>query len=299
MTHRTLSLAVLAAALVGCSKSGPEPSGRPGDPAQPPEVAVPNATLTITIREPHKGDVARVVKNRKGAVSATSMNATQTQYDSLRLDYVETILEAAAGEPPLKLSREYKVAERSDPKGEMTNLPFTGKTVTAERIVSSYTYAIDGKMVSPAEKRELDPEFTGGRGNFEGMLPKVPVKVGQSWAVDLAAVRALAGSTPFEYHKEKSRATGKLVRAYKKDGQQCGVIEWKIDLVFDTHAPNGSPITGSLPSTVTYDGVIDGSSRASTLKATLKGSIDHRDVIGHEVKTTIEGTQEQTVTPVK
>jgi hypothetical protein len=299
MTHRTLSIAALAAALIGCSKSGPDPSGRAGDQQQPPEVADPNATHTVTIRGPHKGDVVRVVKNRKGAMSATSMNATQTQYDTLRLDYIETILDAEPGEPPVKLSREYKVAQRSDPKGEMMNLPFMGRTVAAERIVSRFKYTIDGKLVSPAEQREFDSEFTGGRGNFEGMLPSAPVKVGQSWAVDLAAVKALAGNAPFESHKEKSRASGKLVRAYKKDGQQCGVVEWKIDLVIDTHATNGSPITGSLPSTVTYDGVIDGSSRAGTMKMTLKGSIDHRDVIGHEVKTTIEGTQEQTVTPVK
>lgn len=299
MSHRTLSLAVLAAALVGCSKSGPDPSGRSDRTTQPPEAADPNATLTITIREPQKGDVARVAKNRKGAMSATSMNATQTQYETLRLDYVEAILDAAAGEPPVKLSREYTVAERSDPKGEMKSLPFAAKTVTAERIVSSFKYTIDGKLVSPADQRELDGEFAGTRWSFANLVPKQAVKVGQTWPVDLATVTGLTGNLPFQHHKDKSTASGKLVRAYKKEGQQCGVVEWKIDLVFDTHATNGSPITGSLPSTVTYDGVIDGSSRAGTMKMSLKGSIDHRDVIGHEVKTTIEGTQEQTVTPVK
>ena len=70
-------------------------------------------------------------------------------------------------------------------------------------------------------------------------------------------------------------------------------------MVIETVATNGSPIKGSLPSTVTLDTPIDGSARAGKLTISMKGTIDHRDMIGHEVKSTIEGTQEQSLTPVK
>ncbi|MCE9560655.1 MAG: hypothetical protein K8U57_01245 [Planctomycetes bacterium] len=298
MFRQLVTLTVLVAMTVGCSK-GDMPSGDPNNPG-PVEVTDPNATYTIKLRDQQTGDKTDIVKTRSGSMSATTANATTTVKEKSKFEYTESVIETAPGEPrPTKVSRAYKVAEKADQKGDMHNLSYAAKTVTIEKYAKGYKITADGKSLPVQEQVELGDDIAGGRGNFDGMLPKSAVKVGEEWTVDIAAVKGISGKMPFEYHKEKSKITGKLVRAYKKDGQQWGVIDWKIALVFDTHAPNGSPIRGSLPSQMIYDTVIDGSARAGTLKITMNGSIDHRDALGHEVKMTIEGVQEQTFTPVK
>jgi len=298
MARYLFPFAALVAAIIGCSKADP-PLGDP-DKSGPVEATDPNATYTIKLRDQQTGDKTDIVKTRSGSMSQTTANATTTVKEKSKFEYTESVIETAPGEPrPTKVTRAYKVAEKADQKGDMHSLSYAGKTVAIEKYLKGYKITADGKSLPNQEQVELGDDVAGGRGNFDGMLPKTAVKVGEEWAVDIAAVKGISGKMPFEYHKDKSKITGKLVRAYKKDGQQWGVIDWKIALVFDTHAPNGSPIRGALPSQMIYDTVIDGSSRAGTLKITMNGSIDHRDQLGHEVKTTIEGVQEQTLTPVK
>jgi hypothetical protein len=235
-------------------------------------------------------------------MTAATGNTTQTQHEKLKYDFIETVLETAPGEPrPTKVTRVYTVSEHSEPKGSgMKSASHIGKTITIEKYLKGYKYSVEGKSLPVAEQIEINEDFAGRKGgNFDGMLPKSAVKVGDEWPVDLSAVESLTAKGPFKPDKDKSKITGKLVRAYMKDGQLWGVIEWKIVLVIDTHATNGSPIRGSMPSDITLETAIDGSVRAGTMKMTLQGKIDHRDIIGHEVKTTIEGVQEQTLTPVK
>ncbi|WP_439628996.1 hypothetical protein [Gemmata sp.] len=321
MIQRFIPLIALAA-ILGCAKPDKD---APGGPAAAPEGADSNVAYAIAFRAPATGDKYDVVRVRSGSMTAVTGNSSQTQHEKVRVEYVETIVDAPPGESrPAKLSRFYRVAERSEPGGGMKNYGYAGKTVTAvkqhrerevinykyvngagvrvpekQTIVTEYDVAIEGQAAPPSDQREFEAEFTHGGWGFEAMLPRTPAKVGEGWAVDLEAVKSITGNFPYEYHKEKSSASGRLTRTYKKDGQQCGVIEWKIDMVLDTQLPNGSPIRGSLPSTVTFDGVIDGTARVGKSTLALKGTIDHRDQIGHEVKTTIEGTQDVTITPVK
>lgn len=298
MFRQFLPFAVLASAILGCSQSDKPP---PDPNNTGPDVADPNATYTIKLREQQKGDKTHVTKTRTGSTTAATGNTTQTQTDKLKYDFIETALDTAPGEPrPTKVTRVYTVSERSDPKGGMKSASHVGKTISIEKFRDSYKYAVNGGVMVPSEQQEVHEDFAIGKGgNFDGMLPKSAVKVGEEWTVDFAAVKAFQGKQQFTPDKDKSKITGKLIRAYKKDGQQWGVIEWKVVLIIDTHATNGSPIRGSMPSTITLDTAIDGSVRAATIKVTTQGKIDHRDIIGHEVKTTIDGTQEQTLTPVQ
>ena len=120
------------------------------------------------------------------------------------------------------------------------------------------------------------------------------MKVGDEWNVDFAAIPALGGKAQDGYNKEKSKITGRLVRAYKKDGKQWGVIEVKIALVLDSARAKGTS-----DSTVTYDIVIDGSERSGTVKITTRLAVEGKDGLGNDVTTTVEGTDEQSLTPVK
>jgi len=300
MTYNTIHLSLLIAAIIGCSKRTPVPPTGDQPVTGIVEATDPNATYAIKSHRPAKGEKSTVAKSRSGSMTTTTANSTQTLEEKSRFEYLETVSDADPEEVrPNKVSRTYSIAEKTNQQGEMQQLSYAGKTVTIEKYLKGYRFAADGKSLPVAEQIELNNDFTSGQGNIEAMLPKTPVKVGEQWTVDLSAIKALAGNLPFAYHKDKSSITGKLLRAYTKDGRQWGVIEWKIVVVFDTVATNGSPIRGSLPSTVTMDAVIDGSARAGKTTITMQGKVDHRDMIGHEVKTTIEGTQEQSFAPVK
>ena len=300
MFRRFIPVPLLIATVIGCSKKpNVTSSGDSKDRADIVEATDPSTVYTVKLRNPAKDDKTEIVKTRTVSKTNETANSTQKREEKLRFEFVETVLDTSPDETrPTKVSHAYKVAEQTDEKGDLKSLSYAGKTVTIEKYLMGYKYTVDGNSLPVAEQIELNKEYTSDRGNFDVMLPKAAVKLGEEWAVDLAAIKALAGNMPFPYHKDKSKITGKLLRAYSKKGQQWGVIEWKIEIVFDTVATNGSPITGSLPSTVTVEGVIDGSSRAGKTTMTMKGTIDHRDMIGHEVKTTIEGTQEQTLTPL-
>ena len=86
----------------------------------------------------------------------------------------------------------------------------------------------------------------------------------------------LTGPPQFALDKEKSKITGKLVRAYKKDGQQWGVIEMRVEIAI---APNGksTPLTGTISTDITIDTAIDGSVNAGTIKMNLNGNISSTD----------------------
>ncbi|MBA4189538.1 MAG: hypothetical protein C0467_16245 [Planctomycetaceae bacterium] len=300
MLQRGIPVPILIAVAIGCSKKPNEtPSGDSKGCSDIVEATDPSTAYTIKLRNPAKDDKTEIVKTRTASETSRTANSTQKREEKLRFEFVETVLDTSPDEPrPTKVSRAYKVAEQTDQNAELKSLSYAGKTVTIEKYLMGYKYMVDGKSMPVTEQIELNKEYTSNRENFDVMLPKAAVKVGEEWAVDLAAIKALSGNLPFPYHKDRSKITGKLLRAFTKKSQQWGVIEWKIEIVFDTFATNGSPIKGSLPSTVTVEGVIDGSSRAGKTTMTMKGTIDHRDMIGHEVGTTIEGTQEQTLTPV-
>ncbi len=299
MISRLILLCILIAGVLGCSRSDSTAQNNQS-PSGPVEATDPNMTYTVKLRGQTQGDKTEVTKTRNGSMTAVTANSTQIQTEKIRFDYVETILETSPDSPlPTKVSRTYKVAEKTDQKGEAKSLSYTGKTVLIEKYLKGHKLTADGKSLPVPEQVELNDDFVASRGDFQGLLPKSQVKIGEEWSVELADVKSLVGNIPFPYHKEKSKITGKLLRAYKQYGQQWGVIEWNILMVIDTVAKNGSPIRGSLPSTVTLETPIDASARAGKLTISMKGTIDNRDMFGHEVKTTIEGTQEQSLTPVK
>lgn len=295
MFRRMVPLTVAVVLVVGCGKkpadSGGDDAGEPSDP---------NATYTLTFRGFEKGDKTEVVRARDATATTKTAGEIKTQKEEFRHEYTETILDTAPDEPrPTKVSRVYKTAQRADPKGQLKTASYVGKTVTIEKYLKGYKYTADGGSLPPDEQVELGGEFVRARWKLDQWLPKKPVKVGEEWAVDFAAVTALAGRPQTDYDKQKSKITAKLTRAYKKDGRQWGAVEVKSTLVIDAKATNGSPVKGEINSDVTFDIVIDGSARAGSMKITLKGTIDARDETGREAKTTIEGTQDESLTPVK
>jgi hypothetical protein len=296
MLRRLILVPLLVVVAIGCGKKhGDSQSGDSGG-----EPADPNATYTLKFRPAEKGDKYHVVRARDATAVVKTGNSSQTSKEEFRFEYTETVLDTAPDEPrPTKVTRVYKIARKADLKGEMHDRSYVGKTITIERYLKGYKYSVDGQSLPVQEQLEMNQDFTTGQWRLDQNFPVKPVKVGEEWPVDFAAITAIGGNAQTQYSKEKSKITGKLSKVYKKDGHLWGVIELKIKMVIDTVATNGSPIKGEVDTDATLDIGIDGSARAGNMKMTVNGTIDDRDVIGHERKTTIQGTEERSLTPLK
>jgi len=289
MFRRLIPLVVGIVVVVGCKKKD-NSSGDGGDP---------NATYTIKIREAQKGDKSMVVKTRSGSQTITVGGQTLTQKEQEHFAYTESILEIPADTlKPTKVTRAYTTAEKTD-KGVLKPLSYANKTVTIEKKGATYSFTVDGKTLPLAELVEFRNEFEKvDKSKIADLFPKHPVKVGETWDIDLANISALIGSPQFTLDKEKSKVTGKFVRVFTKDGQQWGVIEIKVEIAIAPGA-NGASLTGTISSDITIETAIDGSVYGRTMRVTGNGNISNLDPRKGETKISIEGSQEQSVTPMK
>ncbi len=163
-------------------------------------------------------------------------NAVQSKKAAraLTFTYRETGLAKADGAVQFtSLKREYKKAERAV-DGVKETLPYQGKTVILDKKEGKYSFRIvGGELLDGKDADELHDEFN--KSNLKSLnrdffLPKNPVKVGDPWTLDVDPVaRAIAKSCNFALDDAKSTGTSRLLRAYRKDGRQYGVIETVMD----------------------------------------------------------------------
>lgn len=298
MFRKMIPLAVALVLVIGCKKKG-ETGGDGGDPGDP------NATYTLKVREEQQGDKTDVTTVTTGVTDIGGPKPFKLQEDA-QAEYTETIHEMPAGATKAtKLTRVYRKATNFDlgAKGPKS-LPYEGKTVTIEKKGAAYEYTADGKKLQPFEAFTLDTEF--GRpdkkeSKLQGLLPKSPVKVGETWNVELAAVKNLLSAMPFTFDESKSKTTGKLTRAYTQDGKPWGAITFDFDLTVDPKTvagPKGGEANGTIKITATLDGVIDGSAPDGTMKMTVKMDLFGKEQ-GKDMKMTADMTRTKTVKTVK
>lgn len=298
MLRRLIAFAALIV-LTGCSdNSPPKPSGTSGGGSTTKE-----PTYLIKFGALKEGDKAVVTRTRSGTVTMTVGGKSKTQEQNERYEYTETILELPAGATkPTKANRTFKTAQKSDEKGELKTLSYSGETV--EIMVSpiknvGYIFIVGGNALQPPERDDFLAEFQGPEmPKLDDLLPKDAVKAGEEWTAPLAAIHALIGKMDYNVDKDKSRVTGKLVRAYTKDGHQWGVIELKIQMVINP-AAKGPPLSGTINGDATLDAVIDGSVNARSVKMDMDGTLSTIDPKAGEIKLKIKGKQETSRTPIK
>ncbi len=127
------------------------------------------------------------------------------------------------------------------------------------------------RLPDKAEVTERDQEalLTRANGDLDAGLdqifePSQPVKVGESWTVSFALLNKGFGPLG-KLDPEQSRGSAKLLKAYTREGKQCGVIEFSLALAYLTldelpfNPPAMFQINGAL------DTVIDGSSNIGVL----------------------------------
>ncbi len=225
----------------------------------------------IKVKKDAKGDKSEVSKAEDGTTTATlelgGQEKVTKQKTAVKSVYTEEILERPdMKKKATKIQRVYKTATKTK-DGKKETLPYEGKIVLIEKKGDKYRFTINGEKLDPEDVPDLDKEFNKKDGvespETEDFLPTKPVKLNETWKIDIAKLAKSFGSeTPFELDEDASKASGKLVKAYKKDGKQFGVVEIRIDFAPTAFKAGGDSIPlkkgSKLGLLITIDACIDG-----------------------------------------
>lgn len=220
---------------------------------------------TLKLYQSKKGDKTEHEKTEKAVTTVTFKGAGMEKTDEIptakKEAFTEEVLEKTAGDKKAtKLSRAYTAAEKTV-KGMTTKESYSGQTVLIEKKGEKYELSVGGKALKENDAPDLYKKFNKKDGpQNQDFLPTEPVKVGASWKV--AADKAEQIFKSFDDDKlkidpKKSSVEGKLLRAYKKDGAQYGVLELTLTIVVTEMDLNGQSVKTSADSKIVMKGTID------------------------------------------
>jgi hypothetical protein len=272
---------------------------------------------TIKLKHAGQGDVTlhtkESTKKESITVSGPDGNVLQekTQTTINVAKYKEETIEKAAGQKPSKVKRTYSEATR---KGEdqAEKLVYHGQTVLIEKKGDGYTFSIDGKELSGMEAADLAQAFSSNKVDDDEMdkimLPAKAVAVGESWQIDAKKLLKTFGEddkVAQTMDLDKAKAGGKLIKAYRKDGRQYGIMEFNVSAPLRALEGIHPCREGAMMHiTVNIDGCIDGSTEADAGTSTMKISgiadiVENGAKTGVTVKFDVSGTDKATTASAK
>lgn len=272
-----------------------------------PVLAKADDTYTIKLKQSAKGDVGQLTKDETEDNNVTVSKGGQVlqQMKNARKEtvkYKEEIIEKEQGKPATKLRRTYDKAVATV-DGKDMDLPYNGKVLLIEKKDGKYSFQIEkGDVLKEKDVPGLVKEFSKDDDEEkiqELFVPKKAVAAGDTWKIDKDALKALLGKDTggIKFDADKATATGKLLKAYKKDDKQFGVMQYDIDLPLDSLQGMAFEKGAKMTVSLTVDVCIDGSSDAGTVKSkfSMKGEINNQgtgiviDVAGTSTQTREEG----------
>jgi hypothetical protein len=234
-------------------------------------------TYTLKLYESKKGDKIVHEKREEGTTTidfiAGGMKKNLESPNGSKEKYTQEILEKKAGDKrPTKLTRTYTVAEKVE-KGEPVKLAYADKTVLIEKKGDKFTFSIDGKELSDMEAGDLVRQFDkkDDEPQNQDLLPSEAIKVGGTWTVPADKSEKMfksLGEKTMKLDLKKSKIEGKLVKVYKKDGAQYGVLELTITAFITEIELGGEFVKTADTSKMVMKGVID---------TCIDGSVDFED----------------------
>jgi len=228
--------------------------------------------FTIKIRKDAKGDILKATENdaETGKMSFTVMGKTTPKDEQKTFvgSYTDEILEKEPGKRASKIRRTFSKAEVT--RGDQKITPdFVGKEILVERTGMGFKFTIGGKEVTGTNAQILNELFRDKAKEEEDaiedlLLPKNSVAVNEAWKADVAKLATdMAKQAPFVIDADKSTCTGKLLKAYQKDGRQYGQMQIDAKLVLSKFKAGPVPADLEEGSAInikfTFDGCIDGS----------------------------------------
>jgi hypothetical protein len=237
--------------------------------------------ITIKLKERGEGEAALIKKkettNTKVKVTDGKGNVVvdRTETKTELQEYTETILKRQDGKLPTKLERAYSKAQTTQ-DDKTSDGPLHGKTVLIEKKGEKYTFTYkDGTEVTDKALEALARSFekkSEESAEIEKMvLPKGPVKVGQSWKIDMPKIVAeFAKQGEMALDADKATGNGTLVKAYKKNGQQYGEMKFKMEMPVMSIGKGNQQLKfmagAKIAMDLTLDGCIDGTADAGLMK---------------------------------
>lgn len=218
--------------------------------------------------------------------------------------YTEEVLEKKDGaRKATKLTRAYTTAEKTE-KGETKERVYAGKTVLIEKKGEKYELSIDGKALTEDEAPDLFKKFNRKKDDEptdQDLLPTDPIKVGGTWKLDADKSEKYfkALDIGMKADAKKSKIEGKLLKAYKKDGAQYGVLEVTITIIVTEIELQGQGVAtapdSKMVAKVTVDTCIDGTVDFADAKTEMSADItaDIPNVGSITFKGTTTGTEKQ------
>jgi hypothetical protein len=235
--------------------------------------------VTVKIYEPKAGDRVRITEVENATSTTSVMGQGKEEKSTKTLVYVEECVTPPkeAGKKPLKVIRTFEKIESS--KGGKGPLPadLVGKPILIEKTGDKYSFTVNGTPVEGPVADILRQAYDKDGPGAKDILPTTPVKPGEAWKID--AKKALAGMNDGTIAVDLDKATmsGKLVKAYPKDGAGYGVIEMKASMPITGLGPK-SPLTikpgSTVTTTMTGDGCIDGTRASGEMTTTMTLKIE-------------------------
>jgi hypothetical protein len=277
-----------------------------------PAVAADEA-FKLKLYQPKTGDkfeVEKIEERRNDVTVDIGGNVrNQTVTTAKKEVYTDEILEKGADDKkPSKLKRTYSVAEKTS-AGKTAKTVYDGKTVVIEKKGNKYEFNIDGKAIAEEDAPELFASFRKeDEPNTQDLLPTEAVKAGDTWKVPAEKAERFinAGATEekTKIDVKNSSISGKLVKTYKKDGAQFGVIEMTITVAFtevDLGGGMGAATKAGSKSVMvaTIDTCIDGTVNADKSKLALTMEITAELPNNGTLTVKSKTTGSETTKPVK
>ena len=271
--------------------------------------AAPIATYEIKLRKDMVGDKGLIIKEESASKTTVVkdpdgkviLDTNEKTVESYK--YSVEILERDGKKPPTRLRRTYDKAQISK-DGTTTTLAYEGKTILIEKKGPRFSFSFEpGRNLTAEEATELSKEFDKPEDRIDPdtvFLPSKAVAAGETWKIDMENCLKYLGAEKSGFDLAKSSGSGKLVKAYRKDGKTFGVMEVKMDLAMAALGEGAQKIVlkegAKMSVALDLDVCIDGTANAGTMKGTitLKGSGAIKGPDGKEFTVDLDVTSRMT-----
>jgi hypothetical protein len=242
-------------------------------------------TYTIKIKrdpDPGKSVTYKDSSTESGTVKILDADGNLLKEDKPNVvqDEVYTVTVIEKGDKrPKKFKRAYEKATRTV-AGTAQARSYEGRTVVFELKDGKYVVTVEGdKPLDEMDLAELTKKANDNEENVdEVLLPKEAVKVGDKWPIDGKAVAKLfSKGGELSLDADKTKGDGTLLKVYKKDEKQFGVVEVKLKLAIKGAGGLKFDEPAVMDLTLALDTALDGSTTAGSM--TMKGKMTGKAVL--------------------
>jgi hypothetical protein len=255
----------------------------------------PDAGTSVVITDTSKQSGGSKITDANGKVLKEVKNTEEREEV-----YTETVIEKG-DKKPKKYKKTFKTAN-STLNGKKTTLPYEGRTVVYELKGDKYEVSVEG---TPALDKMTLEELTkkansADEDTDEFLLPKKPVKAGDTWALDPKAIaKGFQKNGGLELDVDKTKGEAKLVAVKEKDGHPIGTLQFKMSLAVKSAGGLAYDTPAVMEMTVDLTTPIDGSGTEGTMamtgKMSGKGTVTEMgQKFTVEMDMTMSGKKEQT-----